>query len=335
MTMNLACKGSLKLTLEKNLQQGFSTAHLKSMYGLTKSVTVKGTSESFYDMVIDHTEGTSISGVQRKMFMTLESGILVPSNQGEYIVKPTPKAFPQLSENEHAIMKVAERLGFKVAKCSVAPFEDGELAYVTKRFDLTSKKGVKIFVEDGASICDVHPMNKGSDALSYETCIKTMVDACGGAIALAVYAVRFVLFSYLVGNNDLHLKNFSLQRKPTSKSHMMDGFTPLYDVLSVAPYPKYDTEYTSLSLLESETDGQFSPSYDAYGFYTKHDFILLLNSLGVDSIIAEKVILDFVDRVRKVSPDVLTLSSLSREMQETIMNRIFERCNVIERKIIE
>lgn len=333
--MSLGCKGSLKLTHEKNLQQGFSTAHLKSMYGLTKPVTVKGTSELFNDMVIDHTEGASISGVQRKMFMTLEKGILVPSNQGEYIVKPTPKDFPQLSENEHAIMKLAQRLGFNVAKCSIAPFEDGEFVYVTKRFDLTSKKGVKIFVEDGASICDVHPMNKGSDALSYETCIKTMVDACGGAIALAVYATRFVLFSYIVGNNDLHLKNFSLQRKPSSKSHMMDGFTPLYDVLSLAPYPTYDTEYISLSLLESETDGQFSSSYDAYGFYTKHDFILLLNSLGVESIIAEKVILDFVGRIRGVYPEVIALSNLSREMQEIIMTRIRDRCDAIERKIIK
>jgi serine/threonine-protein kinase HipA len=60
-------------------------------------------------------------------------------------------------------MKIAERVGFKVAQCSIAPFEDGELTYCTKRFDLTSKKGVKISVEDGASICDVHPMNKGSD----------------------------------------------------------------------------------------------------------------------------------------------------------------------------
>ncbi|MEY8215980.1 MAG: HipA domain-containing protein [Colwellia sp.] len=333
--MNLGCKGSLKLTLEKNLQQRFSTAHLKSMYGLTQPVSVKGTSESFNDMVIDHTVGTSISGVQRKMFMTLDNGILVPSNQGEYIVKPTPRDFPQLSENEHAIMKIAERVGFKVAKCSIAPFEDGELAYVTQRFDLTSKKGVKLFVEDGASICDVHPMNKGSDALSYETCIKIMVDACGGAIAHAAYAIRFVLFSYIVGNNDLHLKNFSLHRKPSSKSHMMDGFTPLYDVLSVAPYPAYDTEYTSLSLLESETDGLFSPSYESYGYYTKHDFILLFASFGVKRIIAEKIILDFVEKIRKVSSDVLILSSLSSEMQDIIMTRITQRCGHIEKEIIE
>ena len=115
----------------------------------------------------------------------------------------------------------------------------------------------------------------------------------------------------------------------------MDGFTPLYDVLSVAPYPAYDTEYTSLSLLESETDGLFSPSYESYGYYTKHDFILLFASFGVKRIIAEKIILDFVEKIRKVSSDVLILSSLSSEMQDIIMTRITQRCGHIEKEIIE
>ncbi len=331
----MGCKGSLKEVSDKDLQNGYSKTHLKSMYGITKPVTIKGTSESFTDMVIDHTAGTSISGVQRKMFMTLVKGILVPSNQGEYIVKPTPHGLPQLSENEHAIMKIAQRIGFNVAKCSIAPFENGELAYVTKRFDLTNNRNVKLFVEDGASICDVHPMHKGSDALSYENSIKKMVKACGGAIALSVYAVRHVLFSYIVGNNDLHLKNFALKRDPKSKSNMMDGFTPLYDLLSVAPYPDYDKEFTSLSLLQSETDGDFSSSYDAYGYYTKHDFMLLLESLGVKPSIGEKIILDLVTSVRKTSPSVLLLSSLSDELKNIIMTRITNRCDAIERKVIE
>ncbi len=330
----MGCKGSLKDTSDKDLQNGYSKAHLKSMYGTTQPVTISGTSESFTDMVIDHADGTSISGVQRKIFMTLEKGFLVPSNQGEYIVKPTPQGLPQLSENEHAIMKIAERIGFNVAKCSIAPFENGELTFVTKRFDLTDNKKVKLFVEDGASICDVHPMHKGSDALSYEDSIKKMVKACGGATALSAHAVKHVLFSYLVGNNDLHLKNFSLKKDPRSKSYVMDGFTPLYDLLSVAPYPDYDKDYLSLSLLQSETDGDFSSSYEAYGYYTKHDFILLLESLGIKAIIGERIILDLVARVRKVSPKVLELSSLSEQMQGTIMTRIINRCDAIERKII-
>lgn len=94
-------------------------------------------------------------------------------------------------------------------------------------------------------------------------------------ILLEFIVGKTVLFSYIVGNNDLHLKNFSLQRKPTSRSNIMDGFIPLYDVLSVAPYPTYDAADTSLSLLTSETDAVFSSSYEIYGCYIKHYFILL------------------------------------------------------------
>ena len=48
----MGCKGSLKEVSDKDLQNGYSKAHLKSMYGITKPVTIKGTSESFTDMVI-------------------------------------------------------------------------------------------------------------------------------------------------------------------------------------------------------------------------------------------------------------------------------------------
>jgi serine/threonine-protein kinase HipA len=328
------CKGSLRKTTEKSLQQGYSTAHLKSMYGQSRPVKVKGTSESFDEMVAEHTTGASISGVQRKMFMRLENDVLVPCNQGRYIVKPTPKNLPQLAANEHALMKLAEQLKLNVAKCSIAPFEDGELAYVTKRFDFTQQTGIHLFIEDGASICDVHPMNKGSDALSYENCIKQMVKACGGAIAIAVQAVKLVLFSYIVGNNDLHLKNFSLQRHPSRKTHIMDGFTPVYDVLSVAPYNDYDNCYLSLSLLQSEIQSEFSSSYEAYGYYTKHDFILLLNALGIKESVAEKVILRFTSDLRKLSVDIIDASNLDPEFKTIISTRINERTIAINKPII-
>jgi serine/threonine-protein kinase HipA len=60
---------------------------------------------------MDYTTGTSISGVQHKMFMHIENGFLMPSNNGEFIVKPTPASFRSLSENEHAIMKLSEAVG--------------------------------------------------------------------------------------------------------------------------------------------------------------------------------------------------------------------------------
>jgi serine/threonine-protein kinase HipA len=98
----------------------------------------------------------------------------------------------------------------------------------------------RYFVEDGASLCSVHPKHKDSDALSYETVLKRLSEAAGNSKAVTLNLFLHVVFSYLVANNDLHLKNFSLMRKPFGKNSTMDMLSPIYDVLSLAPYPVFD-----------------------------------------------------------------------------------------------
>ncbi|GAA5135843.1 type II toxin-antitoxin system HipA family toxin [Thalassotalea piscium] len=330
------CKGSLNHVLTKNIVDGYSKTHLKTMFGTQKPVTIKGTPDKFDQMVIDHGTGSSISGVQRKLFMEIEKGILVPNEQGQYIVKPTPKEFPSLSENEQCIMKLANAIGINTAQCSVIPFENGELAYVTKRFDIIQGTSYKHFIEDGASICQVAPQNKGSDALSYERCIKEMVNAFGGGHGGAIAALRLVLFSYLVGNNDLHLKNFSLIKyyKPSNKTHLLDGFAPVYDVLSVYPYPEYYTESLSLSLLESEVDAVYSSSYESYGYYTLHDFILLAQNFGVKEQVAQKIVMKIITDIENKCKGVLMNSNLPNHLKDLIIKRIIAACGMTKKPII-
>ena len=329
------CKGSLKPTKESNLINGYSKSHLKSFYGKIDSLYIKGTANEFDELVMDHTTGTSISGVQRKMFMHLEDGVLMPSNNGEYIVKPTPNKFRSLSENEHAIMKLSEAVGLKTAQCSVIPFEDGELAYITKRFDLISNSKERLFIEDGASICNVAPKHKDSDSLSYESTLKQMVDSCAGAQAAAFTALRILIFGYVVGNNDMHLKNFSLYRKPTNKTVTFDGFTPVYDMLSVAPYKEYFGTELSLSLLESEAENaRFSKSYDSYGYYTFEDFYLLAQSLGMAATAAATLIPKFVAEINKKAPYTIMNSNLPDDLKQLLLERIASKCAAMGREIV-
>lgn len=328
----LICKGTLNAVNENTMIDGYSKKHLKDFYGSRTVPYVAGDLKDFNKMVTAHSDGASISGVQRKMFMRISKGVIVPCNQGEYIIKPAPTDFAHLPENEQAIMLLAKSVGFKVAECSVLPFESGELAYITKRFDIIGPS-TKLLIEDGASICQIAPVNKGSDALSYEKYVKEMIAACGGAHAITFVLFRMVLFSYLVGNNDLHLKNFSFFRHAHTRRTTMDGVTPLYDVLSVAPYPEYDNCYLSLSLLESETDAQFSSSYDAYGCYTYHDFLLFGQSIGLNAGVTEKVI-------NKLKTDVLKhlslieRSNLPGDIRDIILGRINERCKCLDMAII-
>jgi serine/threonine-protein kinase HipA len=332
---NYICKGSLKAVKAINIIEGYSKSHLKSFYGDVTSVHIKGTANEFDELVMDHTTGSSISGVQRKMFMHLEKGVLMPSYNGEYIVKPTPNAFPSLSENEHALMKLCEAVGLKTAQCSVARFEDGEFAYITKRFDLIAQSKERFFIEDGASICNVAPRHKDSDSLSYEQTLKQMVNSCAGAQAAALIALRMLIFGYVVGNNDMHLKNFSLYRKPTNKTVTFDGFTPVYDMLSVAPYKDYFNVELSLNLLESEAeDARYSKSYDTYGYYTFEDFYLLAQALGITAKAAATLIANFVTVIEKKAEPIILNSNLPGDLKQCLLARITSKCTVMRLPIV-
>ena len=323
------CMGSLKTVNDTSLIEGYSKSHLKSFFGHTEFVYIKGTANSFDESCIDHTDGNSIAGVQRKVFMRLEDGVLIPSNCGEYIVKPTPKAFDSLSENEHAIMKLCEAVGIKTAQCSVMPFEDGELAFISKRFDLIKNSKNKLFIEDGASVCQVSPQNKNNVSLSYEKTIKQMVDSCAGAQAAALTALRMLIFSYVVGNNNMHLKNFSLYRKNTNKTVIFDGFTPVYDMLSVAPYSHFFDKELSIRLFEVEAlNGD--PSR-VYGDYTFKDFYRLAQSLAISANAAEKLILNFIAAIEKKASPILHNSNSPEHLKDFLLSRIMDKCRDMRR----
>ncbi|EGN75882.1 HipA domain-containing protein [Idiomarina sp. A28L] len=298
-----------------------------------KGVTIVGTSRSFNDYAVDYGNGQSISGVQRKLMMKLEGNQLVPTARGgQYIVKPAPEGVPHCPENEFFVMNLANKVGLNAAECGLVPFEDGELAYVTKRFDILNEDE-RYLVEDGASLCLVHPKHKDSDALSYETVLKRLSNAAGNSKAVTLKLFLQVVFSYVVGNNDLHLKNFSLMRKPSGQSTTMDTLTPVYDVLSLAPYPKFDGAcFMSIGVLaiEEGDDGHFSDAYNAFGYYTKHDFVQLGLNIGLPQTLVEKQMKQLTSKVIKIL-DSGFQTPMPNVLHQQIVDRIRERCGTLER----
>ncbi len=112
-------------------------------------------------------QGLSISGVQQKLSLRKnEKNELVATAKGcEYILKPSPEAYPNAAENEHAAMQVSRHTGIDTAQCGLVTFKGGELAYITKRFDRQSD-GSKLHQEDllqpifPARVNTAKPMNK-------------------------------------------------------------------------------------------------------------------------------------------------------------------------------
>ena len=185
----------------------------------------------------------SLSGYQFKMPALLQEAgrFAVPDRGvgGDWIVKLPSIQLPNLTENEFALMALAERVGLSVPERRLVPLDDidgipvglkgnGGNAYVVRRFD-RGTEGQRIHAEDFAQVFGVFPDRK-YDHYCYAD-IAALLRAKAGVDA-AVDFTRQVAFSVLIGNGDMHLKNVALlYEDPCAPS-----LSPAYDLVSTVPY---------------------------------------------------------------------------------------------------
>ncbi|WP_091354222.1 type II toxin-antitoxin system HipA family toxin [Amphritea atlantica] len=234
----------------------------------------------------------SISGVQQKLSLKVDSdtSALVPTtSDGEYILKPSPDGLEACAEMEHLCMGISRAMGIETAESGLVEFSDGEKAYITKRYDRTSTG--KLHQEDLCSLSDRLKDDKYDS--SYEAAGVLLRTVTGNKMAVQNEYFKRVLLSYLVGNDDQHLKNFSVIRQPDNKGLTYDRLTPNYDILCTAFYPTDGIGQLAMPLLESEKEGVFSEAHDYFGYYTKQDFMMLAEKIGLRSVAAEKAIKSF------------------------------------------
>ena len=305
---NSICMGSLKTVKNTNIIDGYSKKHLKSFYGQQKFVYIKGTSNQYLKPTTEKEPRTSITQMQQQLFMGIENGVLTPCNNGEYLVKPTPNALASLSENEHAMMKLCEAVGLKTAPCTVVPFEDGELAYITKRSPLTTQI--------------THKNHR-----SYENTLKQMVYKCAGAQAAALIAIRMLILGHTIGNS-MGINTFYIYKKSTNKTHVFDGFTPVNNMISATPYPQYQQTELSLKLLETQITQ--TPSHNQSNT-TFTDFVLLAHSLGLTEKAATILITNFASVIDKKAIPLLINSHLPNDMKRLLITRISSKCAILKR----
>ncbi|WP_291528845.1 type II toxin-antitoxin system HipA family toxin [Bacteroides sp. UBA939] len=188
-------------------------------------------------LFMDNKKRISISGVQSKYSMVVEDGELrltPEGEQGKYILKPKPAEIRNPQEcaaNENLTMQIAEQV-FKLetATNGLAFFQSGEIAYITKRFDI-APDGSKYKVEDFASLAGITSDNAGANFkynYSYEEVaelIKKYLPAW--RVELLKY-YRLILFNFLFSNGDAHLKNFSVIDIGNNDFRL----TPAYDLLN-------------------------------------------------------------------------------------------------------
>jgi len=168
----------------------------------------------------------SVQGVQPKLSVCLnirDSTFEVTDRGGRYLVKPQHEIFPELPENEDLCMRLAEIAGITVPLHALIYCKDQTFSYVIKRFDRIGRKD-KLAVEDFAQL-------KGMDReTKYDISMEKIIsvfDFCTFPLIEKNRFFRRCIFNYLIGNEDMHLKNFSLITKE-GKTEL----APAYDFLS-------------------------------------------------------------------------------------------------------
>lgn len=189
----------------------------------------------------------AVPGVQAKLSMSLVKETKEKSDTrltvvgalgGQYIFKPPSDKYPEMPENEHVTMRIAAAFGIKVVPSSLIRLLSGELSYITKRVDRTETDS-KIHMIDMFQITEAFDKYRSS------------MEKVGKAIGLysinplldKVIYLDLAIFSFLVGNNDMHLKNFSMIEGPSGWV-----LSPAYDLLNVAIINPDDKEELALTL---------------------------------------------------------------------------------------
>ncbi len=194
-------------------------------------------SEEDAEKFLENRKRISISGVQEKLSLLLDKNKLRLTKEGEqgtYILKPIPrdlKKVDQVPANEHLTMQIARQVyDINTAENALIFFENGELAYITKRFDVkedTAKWGI----EDFATLAGKTSENAGHDfkyEYSYEELAELLKKYVPAYMVEIEKLFRLVVFNYLFSNGDAHLKNFSVLETPSGDYTL----SPAYDLVN-------------------------------------------------------------------------------------------------------
>ncbi|MBT3241811.1 MAG: HipA domain-containing protein [Bacteroidetes bacterium] len=190
----------------------------------------------------------SVPGVQPKLSMSIIKETkensdtrltVVGALGGHYIFKPPSDKFLEMPENEHVTMRIAESFGIRVVPSSLIRLLSGELSYITKRVD-RNETGAKIHMIDMFQITEAFDKYKSS----MEKVGKAIGSHSSNTLLDKTFFFDLAVFSFLTGNNDMHLKNLSMIENTSGWV-----LSPAYDLLNVAIVFPEDTEELALTLV--------------------------------------------------------------------------------------
>lgn len=288
----------------------YNDGGLKQLSGKLSDLKILGfTSDQLRYEAAMRASKMSIQGVQPKLSAVLNlkaEKFDIVDTGGKYILKPQHHIFPQVPENEDLSMKLASLAGIEVPLHGMVFSKDGSLTYFIKRFDREGRNK-KLAVEDFTQLAGLTRDTKYNYTI--EKLIGLVETYCTFPVVEKAKLYRRILFNFIIGNEDMHLKNYSVIRKG-----VIVQLAPGYDFLNTTILLKGDVEESALKIK---------------GKNKKLDKNLLVDYLGKERMILsrntiENILSDFKNLTESFEK-LINISFLSDENKAKYIKLVIER----------
>ena len=316
--MNCLCCG--KPLRPDDAHIGWHKSCIRRFFGTAKLPEIAIDEAAFEALVVENTnKGYTVPGVQKKLSLHLisESGtprLTLVNYPTGYILKPQVLEFEALPQAEHLVMCMADAAGIATVPHALIMRNDGP-AYITKRVDriFTKNKIQMLAMEDFCQL-DLR-LTQDKYKGSYERCAK-IIGRYSSRKGLDITELYLrIVFSFIVGNSDMHLKNFSLiETEEGSGKYVL---SPAYDLLPVNVIMPEDKEQFALPMNGKKTH------------IRRKDFMVFAEECGMTRSSAEKMIAMLVAKKEKFFT-ICKGSLLPESLQERLVKLIEERTCVLE-----
>lgn len=317
--MNCLCCGK-PLTSDESRQTGWHKSCIKHFFGTTVIPELEIDDNTLELLATESTnKGYTVPGVQKKLSLHLFSEhnhprLTLVNYPTGYILKPQVTEFESLPEAEQLVMCMADAAGIATVPHALVMGKD-RLAYITKRVDrIFEKNHVHMLAMEDFCQLDMR-LTQDKYKGSYERCAK-IIDkySANKKLNMTELYMRLV-FSFLVGNSDMHLKNFSLLETTEGSSNYI--LSPAYDLLPVNVIMPEDKEEFALAMNGKKMN------------IRRKDFLIFADTCGISRNSAEKMIAKLVS-LKDTFITMCNNSLMPNDMKKRLSALITERTAVLE-----
>lgn len=298
---------------EQEKKQQWHTYCVKAFFGTMTLPEIELTDKKLEEIVDKTVEnGHTVPGVQEKMSLHLlsdggEPRLTIVDYPAGFILKPQTERFEYLPEFEALAMRLAEAAGIKTAPFALLK-SNGKLAYITRRIDRDAKTGKRYGMEDFCQLSE--KMTEDKYKGSYEGCGRVIRNYAKYPQLGLIDLYLQVVFSFVIGNSDLHLKNLSLiETAPDSNEYILSR---AYDLLPVKVVFPEDTEEMALAVHGKKNQ------------LRRGDFLALAENIGIGEKVGKRII-EKVCGMEGEFKELCGQAFLPKEQQEAVAELISER----------